>query len=479
MHHRDRFYIDGEWTPPQSTEVLQVVSPFTEEVVGRVPNGSPADIDHAVDAARRSFERGEWRRTSVEDRAALLSRVADRLEARLPELAEMITTEMGATISFTTGGQVPGPIGMLRFFAEFIRDFPFEEERSDGAARSLVINEPVGVVGAIVPANFPLLLAVAQVAPALAAGCSVVLKPAQETPLDSFVLAEAFAEAGLPDGALNIVPGGADSGRRLVGHRDVDKIAYTGSTAVGQQIAAACGEQLTRVSLELGGKSAAIVLDDAPIEKTVDALLPTSFLNNGQACVAQTRLLISRARHDEFVEALVAATERMIVGDPFDQSTEIGPLFAERQRTRVEGYLTLAAAEGATVASGGRRPHGLDRGWFVEPTVLVNADNSMRIAREEIFGPVVTVLGYDDTEEAIAIANDSAYGLSGSVWTDDIAAGVDIAREIRTGMVGINGAWQSADAPFGGFKQSGIGRECGPEGLRLYLEPKAVGLPVG
>lgn len=478
MHVRNESYVDGGWVEPLGSGVIEVVSPFTEEVIARVPDGTPADIDRAVDAARRSFDRGDWRRTPVGERADLLERVADLLEARSEELAALITEEMGSTITFTTNGQVPGPIGILRSVAQLARTFPFEGERSDGQARSLVVHEPVGVVAAIVPSNFPLLLAVSRIAPALVAGCSVVLKPAPESPLDTYVLAEAFATAGLPPGVLNIVPGGREAGEHLVCHPDVDEVAYTGSTAAGKRIASLCGERLTRVTLELGGKSAAIVLDDAPLAETVAALLPLSFLNNGQACVAQTRILVSRDRRAGFVDAFTEAIEAMPVGDPADPATVIGPLLARRQRERVEGYLALAANEGAKVVTGGSRPAAFERGWFVEPTLFVDVDNAMRVAREEIFGPVVAVIDYDDPAEAIAIANDSEYGLSGSVWTADIDGGIEVARQVRTGMIGINGAWQSPDAPFGGFKQSGIGRECGPEGLRLYLESKAIGLPV-
>jgi aldehyde dehydrogenase (NAD+) len=477
MYDHDPLSIDGGWVDPAGSGVIDVISPFSEEVIARVPDGSPGDIDRAVAAARRSFDHGGWRWLDPVDRAKLLDEVADRLETRATEVAELITAEMGSTITFSTQNQVPGAIAALRAAAALGRVFPFEEERGDGTTRSLVIQEPVGVVAAIVPSNFPLLLAAAQIAPALVAGCSVVLKPAPESPLDTYVLAELFQEAGLPAGVLNIVPGGRHAGEHLVCHREVDKVAYTGSTAAGQRIAALCGERLTRVSLELGGKSAAVVLADAPLEETVAALAPLAFLNNGQACVAQTRILVPRGRHDELVDAFVAAIDDMTLGDPTDPSTQIGPLLAERQRDRVEGYLALGREEGATLVAGGRRPPAHDRGWFIEPTLFVDVDNSMRIAREEIFGPVVVVIDYDDPAEAVAIANDSDYGLSGSVWTGDERAGVDVARRIRTGMISINGAWQAPDAPFGGFKRSGLGRECGPEGLRLYLEPKAVGLP--
>ena len=470
---RDRLFVGGEWAAPAGDDVIDVVSPYTEQVVARVPDASPADIERAVAAARRAFDRGPWPRTPPADRADVLERAAAVLAGRSDELAELITLEMGSPTTFSQLVQVPTPLAQLRAYAKLARTFPFEEERGR-RAHSLVVHEPVGVVAAIVPWNTPLLVTMSKVAPALAAGCTVVLKPAPEAPLDAYVLAEAFAEAGLPAGALNVVPAGRDAGEHLVRHPDVDKVAFTGSTAAGRRIAAVCGERLARVSLELGGKSAAIVLDDAPLEATVAGLLPLSYVNAGQACVAQTRVLVSRRRHDEFVEAWASATAALPVGDPADPATVVGPLVAARQRERVEGYIALGRREGARVVTGGGRPAAEPRGWFVEPTVFAGVRNDMRIAREEIFGPVVSVLAYDDPEEAVAIADDSDYGLAGSVWTADVDAGVALARRVRTGTFSVNGALQAGDAPFGGFKQSGIGREFGPEGLRLYLEPKAI-----
>jgi len=473
---RDRLHIGGDWVVPEGSDVIEVVSPATEQVMGRVPAGTPGDIDRAVAAARASFDTGTWRRTAPAERADVLDRAADLLAGRTDELARLITDEMGSTATFSRYVQVPAPISTLRSFARLARTFAFEEQRG-GRARSLVVHEPVGVVAAIVPWNTPLLVTMSKVAPALAAGCSVVLKPSPEAPLDAFVLAEAFAEAGLPPGVLNVVPGGREAGEHLVTRRDVDKVAFTGSTAVGKRIAALCAERLARVSLELGGKSAAIVLDDAPLERTVRGLLGLAYVNSGQACVAQTRVLVSRARHDEFVDAFAEGSRMLRVGDPADADTAIGPLVSARQRERVEGYLALAQQEGAKAVTGGGRPADLPTGWFVEPTVLVGVDNSMRVAREEIFGPVVAVIPYDSPDHAVAVANDSDYGLAGSVWTTDVDAGVDVARRVRTGTYSVNGAPQSSAAPFGGFKQSGIGREFGPEGLHAYLEIKSIAVP--
>ena len=473
----DRLFIGGGWVVPAGSGRLDVVSPYSEQPIARFPEATPADMDRAVTAARAAFDTGPWPHTAPAERADVLARAADHLDARSEELAALITAEMGSTTLFSQFVQVPVPIRQLRWYAELIRGYPFEEDRGRGRARSLVVHEPVGVVAAIVPWNTPLLVTMSKVAPALAAGCTVVLKPAPETPLDARVLAEAFHEAGLPPGVLNVVPAGREVGEHLVRHPGVDKVAFTGSTAAGRRIAGLCAERLARVSLELGGKSAAIVLDDASIEATVRGLSTLSFVNSGQACVAQTRVLVSRERHDELVDAFAESAAAMAVGDPSDPATIIGPLAAERQRERVESYVALGRQEGATVVVGGGRPASQPTGWFVEPTVFTGVRNDMRIAREEIFGPVVSVIAYDDPDDAVAIANDSDYGLAGSVWTADVDAGVEIARRVRTGTYSVNGAQQASSAPFGGFKQSGIGREFGPEGLRLYLETKSIAVP--
>jgi aldehyde dehydrogenase (NAD+) len=345
--------------------------------------------------------------------------------------------------------------------------------------QALVRREPVGVVGAIVPWNVPLFTTIAKLAPSLAAGCTVVLKPSPETPLDAIILAEALIEIGLPAGVVNILPAGRETGEYLVTHPGVDKISFTGSTAAGKRIAALCGERLRRYSLELGGKSAAIILEDADLESTMAGLLPAAMMNNGEACVAQTRILAPRDRYREIVDALSERVGAQKVGDPLDPATEVGPLAAGRQRDRVEKYIALGQEEGAKISVGGGRPVGLDKGWYVEPTVFIDVDNKMRIAQEEIFGPVVCVIPYGDAAEAVAIANDSDYGLSGSVWTADPQRGLDVARQVRTGTYTINGFTLDFGTPFGGYKQSGIGREFGPEGLELFLELKSVNLPAG
>jgi aldehyde dehydrogenase (NAD+) len=313
----------------------------------------------------------------------------------------------------------------------------------------------------------------------MAAGATMVLKPAPETPLDGFALAEVLEQSGLPEGVINIVPAGREVGEHLVRHPDVDKVAFTGSTAAGRKIGAICGEQLKRATLELGGKSAAIICDDADLDAVLPTLMPFALMNNGQACVAQTRILAPRARYDEVKDALAEAVGNFKVGDPLDPTTECGPLVAERQRDRVEGYIEKGKAEGATVVVGGGRPAGFDTGWYVEPTLFADVDNSMTIAQEEIFGPVLSLIPYDGDDEAVTIANDSDYGLSGSVYTNDIPRGIDIARRVRTGTYAVNNLGMDFGAPFGGFKASGVGRELGPEGLEAYLEDKSILLPGG
>jgi len=365
---------------------------------------------------------------------------------------------------------------MLNNFLELGRTWDWEEIRTGMLGTPVVVrSEPVGVVAAIVPWNVPQFVTMSKLAPALVSGCTMVLKPAPETPLDAYLMAELLEEAGVPAGVVNIVPAGREVGEHLVRHPGIDKVAFTGSTAAGRTIASICGEQLKRCSLELGGKSAAIILDDADIGATMEGLKFASLMNNGQACVAQTRILASRSKYDEVVEALVATVGGMSVGDPNDPATEIGPLVAQRQQERVEKYIALGQEEGARVAIGGNgMPAGIDKGWYVQPTVFADVTNDMRIAQEEIFGPVLAVIPYDDVDDAIRIANDSAYGLAGSVWTEDGDAGMDVARRVRTGTFGVNQYTMDFVAPFGGYKASGVGREFGKEGLEHYLELKTI-----
>jgi len=477
----DRLYIGGDWVAPEGSDTIGVISPVSEEVIARVPDGTEADIDKAVAAARIAFDRGPWPRIAPAERGEILRKAAAQIMAETADLAEIITREMGAPISFSNLGQVMAPMMIFNYYADLAGTFAFDEVR-DGVLnpKVLVTKEPVGVVGAIAPWNVPLFIAAAKLAPSLAAGCTVVYKPAPETPLDAFRLAEILEGCGLPKGVLSVVPAGREVSEHLVTHPGVDKISFTGSGVGGKRIGGLCGERLKRCTLELGGKSAAIILDDADLATTIPTLLPNAIMNNGQACIAQTRILAPRARYAEVVDAVVTGVSAMKVGDPMDPATEVGPVVAERQRTRIEGYLESGREEGATVALGGGRPGGSDfaKGWYVEPTVFSDVDNKMKIAQEEIFGPVLVVIPYDGDENAVDIANDSNYGLCGSVWTNDNDRGLGIARQVRTGTYMLN-SFAPIDfaTPFGGFKESGVGREFGPEGLESFLEKKSIGLP--
>jgi aldehyde dehydrogenase (NAD+) len=481
MHEHKRLFIGGEWVEPASSRTIDVISPHSEELVGRVPEGTEADIDRAVAAARDAFDNGEWPRLSPEERIAAVQKFSEVYAAHIPDMAALITEEMGSPISFSNLAQSPAPWMMLNTFLQIAAEYPWEERRQGVLGSDVIVRrEPAGVVGAIVPWNVPQFVIMSKLAPALIAGCTIVVKPSPETPLDAFLMADLLDEAGIPKGVVSVVPAGREVGEHLVRHSGVDKIAFTGSTAAGRRIASICGEQLKRVSLELGGKSAAIILDDADLAATVQGLKFASLMNNGQACVAQTRILASRDRYDEVVDAVSGMVGELAVGDPQDESTEVGPLVAERQQERVEKYIAVGQEEGAKVVVGGNgRPSGLDKGWYVKPTVFSGVDNSMRIAREEIFGPVLAVIPYDTPDDAVRIANDSEYGLAGSVWTGDIDQGVDIARRVRTGTYGVNQYTMDFVAPFGGYKGSGIGREFGIEGLSHYVELKSIVPPAG
>ncbi len=477
----DRLFIGGDWVAPEGTGTIDVISPSTEEVMGRVPDATEADVDKAVAAAREAFDRGPWPRMAPSERAEVLTKVANAMTAELQGLSELLSTEMGAPIGFAQMALVLAPTMVFNYYAGLAETYPFEEVRQGLLnPEVLVRQEPVGVAAAIAPWNVPTFIAAAKLAPALLAGCTVVYKPAPETPLDAYRLAEIFTEAGLPKGVLSVVPAGREVGEHLVTHPGTDKVSFTGSSLAGARIAGLCGERLKRCTLELGGKSASILLDDVDLSQALPNLLPNAIMNNGQACIAQTRILAPRSRYQEVVDALVEQVKTMTVGDPLDPATQVGPLVADRQRARVEGYIASGREEGATVVLGGGRPGNLDRGYYVEPTVFADVDNKMKIAQEEIFGPVLAVIPYDTQDDAVTIANDSNYGLCGSVYTADNDRGLDVARSVRTGTYMLNtGVPIDFATPFGGFKQSGLGREFGPEGLKNFLEDKSISLPAG
>ena len=474
-----KLFIGGSYVDPATDAKLEMISPVTEEVFGRTPEAAPADMDRAVAAARKAFDEGPWPSMGVAERVEILRRLRNLYEARADELAKTISSETGSPYSFSILAQVWAPIMIWDTFLGMAEGYPWEELRQGLLGPTIVRSEPVGVAAAIVAWNVPQFITVSKMAPALVSGCTMIVKPSPETALDAYMLADMAIEAGLPEGVLSIVPAGRENSAYLAGHPGLDKVAFTGSTAGGKAVLAAAAANLTRVTLELGGKSAAIILPDADLTTTVPGLLPYSYMNNGQACVAQTRILVHRDRYAETVDAVADAVRALKTGDPLDAATEVGPLVAERQRDRVEAYIAKGVGEGARVVVGGGRPKDIERGWYVEPTLFADVDNRMVIAQEEIFGPVVAMIPYADEADAVRIANDSDYGLSGSVWSADNEAGLAVARQIRTGNYGVNTFGMEFGSPFGGFKQSGLGREFGPEGLRAYLEYKTMHLPAG
>lgn len=476
----DALFIDGRWTKSVSGEWCDVLSAATEETVGTTPQGCEADVDRAVAAARKAFDDPSgWSHWEPRRRAEAMTRLARAIERRSDEFVRRVSTQNGmpVTIGRQTEGAVPATL--LRYYADIAPGILAEDERRSKVTGTTVVRkEPLGVVAAIVPWNFPQSLTVFKLAPALAAGCTVVLKPAPETTVDALLLAEAVDEAGLPPGVLNIVTGeGHSVGTYLVGHPGVDKVAFTGSTRTGREIAERCGRLLRPVTLELGGKSAGILLDDVDLARAMKGMFSASLLNNGQTCFISTRILAPRHRYDEVVDALTAMVTSLPVGDPLDPETLIGPLASEGQRRSVEAAIVRGLAEGGRITTGGGRPPGLDRGFFVEPTVFAGLDNSAAISRNEVFGPVLVVIPYDDDDDAVRTANDSEYGLGGTVWTSDPERGAAVARRVRTGAIGVNGFTLDPGAPFGGVKTSGLGRELGPEGLTAYTELKSIYLP--
>ncbi|WP_436778250.1 aldehyde dehydrogenase [Yinghuangia sp. YIM S09857] len=481
MYHHDMLFIGGHYVrPPGPRVTVEVVNPADESVVGSFPAATAADVDDAVAAARNALDSPAWGGLSPVERTAALVRFADALETNLVERAALTTLQNGMPIALALDAEGAGPVGLLRYYAALASVVPAEETRPrlDGSGCTVVTRDPVGVVAAVVPWNFPQTLTMFKLAPALAAGCTVVLKPAPETTLDAYALADAALAAGLPPGVLSVVPGGADIGELLVTHPGVDKVAFTGSTAAGRRIGEVCGRLLRPVSLELGGKSAAILLDDADVEDFAGRLAAVSLLNNGQTCHLSTRILVPRGHHNAVAEVVGAVAASLVVGDPMDPATGLGPLVSRRQRARVEAHIAAAISAGTTVVTGGgARPR--DRGWFVAPAVFADVDNGAPLAREEVFGPVLAVIPYRDTDEAVRLANDSPYGLAGTVWTSDPERGLAVARQVETGTIGVNDYSIDAGAPFGGVKASGIGRELGPEGLAAFTVTKSVYLSAG
>jgi acyl-CoA reductase-like NAD-dependent aldehyde dehydrogenase len=471
---RTRFFIGGHWVESRGSEEHRALEAATGEPLGVAALGTEADIDAAVTAAREALDHGPWGRTDAAERAATMLRLADALDARAEATSNLVSRENGMPITLSTAFNGQAPSGLLRMYAQLIKTYPLEEVRASQAGSTIVRRVPVGVVGAITPWNYPLVLAMMKIAPALAAGATIVLKHSPETALDSYVFGDAAQEAGLPPGVLNIVLAGRDAGAALVSHPGVDKIAFTGSTAAGRAIGAECGRLVRRCTLELGGKSAAIVLDDADLGAFTAGLGAAAFMNNSQTCTTQSRILAPRSRYEEVVDAVATAARELVVGNPLDPAVTCGPMASEQHLSRVMGYIDIARNSDARLVCGGGRPAGQERGWFVEPTVFADVKNSDQLAREEVFGPVLAVIPYDGDDEAVAIANDSDYGLSGSVWTGDERRGIEVSRRVRTGTIGVNYYQLDLGSPFGGMKDSGIGRELGPEALTNYLEYQSI-----
>ena len=469
MHLRDKLYLNGSWTAASTPETIEVRSASTEDPIGRIPAAGAADAAAAVRAARQAF--GAWSATSPSQRAEVLKKIQEGLKTRSEEIARCITGEVGMPLKLSTMIQAGSPIATFGMYARLLADFAFEER----VGNSLVLREPIGVVAAITPWNYPLHQIAAKVAPALAAGCTVVLKPSEVAPLNAFILAEVIDAAGLPPGVFNLVTGlGASVGEALVTDPEVDMVSFTGSTRAGKRVGELAAQSVKRVALELGGKSAAVLLDDADFAAAVRGTVNACFLNSGQTCTATTRLLVPQGRYDEAAKLAVEAAAKFTLGDPFAETSKLGPLISATQRERVRDYIRKGIAEGAQLLCGGpEAPAALPRGYYVSPTIFGRVKPGSTIEQEEIFGPVLSIITYTDEDEAARIANDTPYGLAGAVWAASDERALAFARRLRTGQVDINGGSFNPLAPFGGYKQSGNGRELGKYGLEEFLEYKA------
>jgi len=468
---RDKFFIGGEWVEPAGSGMIDVINSTTEEVMGKVPEGLPEDADRAVAVAKIAF-RG-WSEATPEARSKYLTDAAEKLKERQNEIALLIAKEVGMPLPLATAVQAGMPLANMKFYAKLAASYKFEDEPVGNAA---IVREPVGVVACITPWNFPLHQVVAKVAPALAAGCTVVLKPSEVAPLTAFVLAEVFQEVGLPPGVFNVVTGyGPVVGEALAAHPDVDMVSFTGSTRAGKRVSELASKTVKRVALELGGKSANVILDDANFEEAVGAGVGSCYFNSGQTCSALTRMLVPASRQEEAIKIAQETAEKFTVGDPVVGESKLGPLISSTQRDRVRNYIKKGVEEGATLVTGGAdAPAGLEQGYFVKPTVFANVRDDMTIAQEEIFGPVLAIMPYQDEDDAIRIANGTVYGLAAGVWSGDVDRAKRVARRLRAGQVEVNGGKFNPFAPFGGYKQSGNGRELGKYGLEEYLEVKAM-----
>lgn len=471
---RQSFFIGNEWVKPASERTFTLINASTEEVIGTVPEAVEADIDAAVAAARRALVDGPWAKASTAERADVMNRFVASLAARGEAIAHAVSAQNGMPLMVSSQLEGQFGAGVVQYYAALAATLGQPDVRpSQMGNETLVERSPVGVVAAIVPWNFPVTLALNKIAPAMAAGCTLVIKPSPGTVLDSYILAEAALEAGVPAGVLNWVAADRDVGAYLVSHPGIDKVAFTGSTGAGRMIGRTCGELLRPVTLELGGKSAAILLEDADIGTFLQGVPFAAMLNNGQACYNATRILAPRSRYNDVVDGLAGFAGALKVGDALDPETHVGPMASAAHRDRVEGYIAIGKTEARLVAGGGR-PKATNRGWFVEPTIFADVSNNDRIAREEIFGPVLSVIPYDGEDDAVRIANDSDFGLGGSVWSADSAHALDVARRVESGTVGVNGYMPSLGAPFGGIKASGLGREFGPEAIGAYQNTKSI-----